>query len=162
MPTTIRAFEMTSPREPMRRAERVVESVPPGHALVRVAGCGVCHTDLSFWHDGVRTRHELPLTLGHEISGVVEAVGDGAALAGGSAVVVPAVMPCGACALCRAGRGNICAKQIFPGNDVHGGFATHVVVPAAGLCVVPGFAGDVNAPIGDSGVALAELSVLAD
>ena len=42
-------------------------------ALVKIAGCGVCHTDLSFWHYGVKTKKEVPLTLGHEISGVVVA-----------------------------------------------------------------------------------------
>jgi 6-hydroxycyclohex-1-ene-1-carbonyl-CoA dehydrogenase len=162
MTTGIRAYEMTSPKEPMRLVERSRESVPAGHVLVRVAGCGVCHTDLSFWHDGVRTRHALPLTLGHEISGVVEAAGDDVKRLVGAAVVVPAVIPCGTCDLCLAGRGNICAKQIFPGNDLHGGFATHVLVPAAGLCEVPGFTGDVSAPLGKSGVGLAELSVLAD
>jgi len=66
------------------------------------------------------------------------------------------------CAVCRDGRGNICSAQVFPGNDLHGGFATHVVVPARGLCRVPGFAGDAAAPLGRSGVSLAELAVLAD
>jgi 6-hydroxycyclohex-1-ene-1-carbonyl-CoA dehydrogenase len=153
---------MTAPKEPMRLVERTIDAVPAGHAVVRVAGCGVCHTDLAFWHDGVRTRHALPLTLGHEISGVVEAVGEGVTNHVGSAVVVPAVIPCGRCELCVAGRGNICAKQIFPGNDLHGGFATHVVVPANRLCVVPGFTGIAGSTIGRSGVGLAELAVLAD
>ncbi len=153
---------MTAPKESMRLVARDVTEVPPGHVVVRVAGCGVCHTDLSFWHDGVRTRHALPLTLGHEISGVVEETGAGAEALRGKAVVVPAVIPCGHCAACIDGRGNICPKQVFPGNDLHGGFATHVVVPADGLCVVPGFGGDANAPLGASGVGLAELSVLAD
>ncbi len=158
----ISAFEMTAPKEPMRRVEREVAEIPAGQVLVRVAGCGVCHTDLAFWHDGVRTRHALPLTLGHEISGVVEATGEGAAHLRGQAVVVPAVIPCGRCELCRDGRGNICPKQVFPGNDLHGGFATHVVVPADGLCRVPGFSGDASKPLGSSGVGLAELAVLAD
>ena len=42
--------------------------------VVEIAGCGVCHTDLGYYYDGVRTKHELPVTLGHEISGhVIEA-----------------------------------------------------------------------------------------
>jgi 6-hydroxycyclohex-1-ene-1-carbonyl-CoA dehydrogenase len=162
MTIRVRAFEMTAPREPMRLVERTIDAVPAGHAVVRVAGCGVCHTDLSFWHDGVRTRHALPLTLGHEISGVVEAAGEGASNLRGAAVVVPAVIPCGRCDVCLAGRGNICTKQVFPGNDLHGGFATHVVVPAEGLCIVPGFGGDADAVVGRSGVGLPELAVLAD
>ena len=50
----------------------------PGEVIVEVAGCGVCHTDLGFFYDGVPTRHPFPLTLGHEISGVVVAAGAGA------------------------------------------------------------------------------------
>ena len=161
MATTIRGFDLVEPKAPLVRSERVVDAIPARHVLLRVAGCGVCHTDLSF-HGGVRTRHALPLTLGHEIAGVVEAAGEGAQALVGKAVVVPAVMPCGECAVCRSGRGNICSKQVFPGNDDHGGFATHVVVPARELCIVPGYAGDPDALLGESGVGLRELSVLAD
>lgn len=108
----------------------------PGEALVEVAACGVCHTDLSFLDDGVPTRKALPLVLGHEVAGRVVAVcADIDGLVGRS-VVVPAVIPCGACGPCARGRGAICKKQVFPGNDVHGGFASHLVVPARGLCPV--------------------------
>lgn len=160
--TSLRAYEMTEPRASMRLVDREIDEVPAGQALVQVAGCGVCHTDVSFWHDGVRTRHPLPLTLGHEISGVVVAAGEDVRALVGTAVVVPAVIPCGRCEVCRRGRGNICPKQVFPGNDLHGGFATHVLVPAAGLCPVPAYRGDPEAPLGASGVALPELAVLAD
>jgi 6-hydroxycyclohex-1-ene-1-carbonyl-CoA dehydrogenase len=120
--------------------------------VVRVAGCGVCHTDIGFWRDGVATRQGLPLTLGHEISGVVESAG--AAYAGlvGREVIVPAVIPCGECELCRNGRGNVCREQVMPGNDMDGGFAEHVRVPGRGLCVVED----------RGGYELAELSVIAD
>jgi 6-hydroxycyclohex-1-ene-1-carbonyl-CoA dehydrogenase len=109
-------------------------SLGEGDALVEVAGCGLCHTDLSFLYGGVPTRKALPLTLGHEISGTVVAAGERAAHLVGKAVVVPAVMPCGACDLCRAGRGNACRNQVMPGNDIDGGFASHVVVPSRLLC----------------------------
>ncbi len=123
----------------------------------------MCHTDLGFLYDGVRTRHPLPLTLGHEISGTVVAAGAETTTAVGQAVVVPAVIPCGECDACEAGYGTVCKKQIMPGNDSHGGFATHVVVPDRGLCPVPGF--DPSHPqalLGDSDVDLAGLSVVAD
>ena len=160
--TTVRAFEMSAGGEPLRLVSRAAPDLGDGDVLVRVAGCGVCHTDLGFLFDGVRTRHALPLTLGHEISGVVEDAGAAATNWIGAAVVVPAVIPCGDCDVCQRGRGNICPTQVFPGNDLHGGFATHVVVPARGLCRVPGFTGDLDAALGESGVALADLSVLAD
>ncbi len=135
------------------------EEPGPGEVLVQVAGCGVCHTDLGFYYEGVRTRHPLPLTLGHEISGIVVEAGSGAEGWIGRSVVVPAVIPCEDCPACAAGHGSVCPKQIFPGNDVHGGFGAHVRVPARGLCPVPDLDDqDVNR----GGLDLAALSVIAD
>lgn len=140
-------------------AEQAEVAPEPGEVLVEVAGCGVCHTDLGFLHEGVPTRHELPLTLGHEISGRVVASGQGCEDWQGRCVVVPAVMPCGSCPACKAGRGSVCPDQVFPGNDVHGGFASHVCVPARGLCPVPDLEDPASNP---RGLGLADLSVVAD
>lgn len=125
-----------------------------GEVVVEVAGCGLCHTDIGFAYGGVPTRHPLPLVLGHEISGRVVDAGEHAAEWIGRSVIVPAVIPCGACEACRADRPTICRRQFMPGNDGHGGFATHVVVPARGLCAVPD-----PLPIG---ITLEMLSVVAD
>ena len=136
--TTVVRWVMTAQGEPCSRVEEPLAAPPAGEAVVQVAGCGVCHTDISFLHQGVPTRAALPLALGHEVSGVVTAVGDGVdATLVGKAVVVPAVMPCGTCALCQAGHRRICQAQVMPGNDRHGGFASHVAVPARWLCPVP-------------------------
>ena len=69
---------MTAPKAPMIR--EAFDPFPPGagDVVVEVAGCGVCHTDLGYFYDGVRTNHALPLVLGHEISGRVVAAGHGA------------------------------------------------------------------------------------
>jgi 6-hydroxycyclohex-1-ene-1-carbonyl-CoA dehydrogenase len=142
--------------EPLVEEAMTLEAPPPGAAWVEVAGCGVCHTDLGFLHDGVKTNHALPLALGHEISGRVVAAGAGAEPWLGRAVIVPAVIPCGACDACRRGKGTICAAQQMPGNDIHGGFATHVLVPARGLCPVD------EARLAGAGLTLADLSVVAD
>jgi len=146
---------------PLRRVERRVPAPGPEEALVRVAGCGVCHTDAGFLEAGVRTRHPLPLVLGHEISGYVEDAGGAFRALVGRAVVVPAVLPCGACPECRAGRPMTCAAQVMPGNDCDGGFASHVVVPARWLCPVPGAAGDPDAPLSGK-TTLRHLAVVAD
>jgi 6-hydroxycyclohex-1-ene-1-carbonyl-CoA dehydrogenase len=103
-------------------------------ALVKIAGCGVCHTDLSFWHYGVKTKLQPPLTLGHEISGTVI---KGPETLVGKNVIIPAVLPCGDCDLCKNGRSNICQNQLMPGNDFNGGFASHIKVPHQFLCIVP-------------------------
>lgn len=133
----IRAWVMTAQGEPCVVRGLPVPELAPGEALVEVAGCGVCHTDISFLYLGVPTRQPPPLVLGHEISGRVVAVGTGSdATLVGEPVLVPAVLPCGECTLCQAERRRICRHQVMPGNDRHGGFASHVVVPARYLCRV--------------------------
>lgn len=131
-------------------------TLDPGsdEVVVEVAGCGVCHTDIAFAYGDVPTRHALPLILGHEISGRVVAAGENAGAWLGRSVIVPAVIPCGACPACQAGRATICRQQFMPGNDGDGGFATHVLVPSRGLCDVP-------EPL-TSGLTLEMLSVVAD
>jgi 6-hydroxycyclohex-1-ene-1-carbonyl-CoA dehydrogenase len=122
-------------------------------ARVRVAGCGLCHTDISFYSGAVKTRHPLPLVLGHEIAGTVDAAGPDWAHLVGRDVLVPAVIPCGRCDLCRAGRDTACQSQVMPGNDHDGGMATHVLVSASSLVPIPA---------GRGGLSLAELAVIAD
>lgn len=124
--------------------------------VVAISGCGVCHTDIDYYYNGVRTTHPLPLTLGHEISGRVEAAGVCAEEWLGRAVIVPAVLPCGECDLCRRGKGTICRAQKMPGNHIHGGFATHIRVPATGLCEVN------ETKLHSAGLELADVSVVAD
>jgi 6-hydroxycyclohex-1-ene-1-carbonyl-CoA dehydrogenase len=133
--------------------ELVLAPLQRGEARVRVAGCGLCHTDVGFYTGPVRTKHDLPLVLGHEIAGVVEEVGGVSKELIGRQVLIPAVMPCGECDLCKAGRSLACQHQLMPGNDIPGGFATHIVVPANMLVPLPDDLGPHS---------LAELSVIAD
>ena len=128
------SWQMTAQDADFQLVESPLPEVGPHEAMVKIAGCGVCHTDLSFWHYGVKTKKELPLTLGHEISGTVVA---GPAEWLGKNVIIPAVLPCGECELCKKGRSNMCQKQLMPGNDFDGGFASHIRVPAQYLCNVP-------------------------
>ena len=135
--STINAWAMTAAGAPFERRTAPRRPPAPGEAVIEVAGCGVCHTDVSFLHHVVKTRAELPLVLGHEISGRVVEAGEGVETGWlGAPVVVPAVLPCGECELCRAGARTICRSQVMPGNDRDGGFASHVVVPARFLCRV--------------------------
>ncbi len=155
-------WEMNAPGSGLTRTR--VENFEPraDEAVVKVAGCGLCHTDLGFLYDGVRTRKAPPLALGHEISGEVVAVGERYPELLGKAVIVPAVTPCGDCEDCHEGRAAVCKRQIMPGNDVQGGFASHVIVPARGLCRVDVPGALEGRVLGKSGCTLAELSVIAD
>ena len=148
----MKAIRFTAVKEPLEIQE--VDMPRPGddQVVVQVAGCGVCHTDIGFWIDGVPTKKPLPLTLGHEISGTVVEAGSGYQSLVGREVIVPAVIPCGECDLCSQGRGNVCRRQMMPGNDIDGGFAEYVAVPGAGLCEVTD----------RTGYELSDLSVVAD
>jgi 6-hydroxycyclohex-1-ene-1-carbonyl-CoA dehydrogenase len=147
---------MTGAGKPFLPTEFEVDVLAPDEVLVEIAGCGVCHTDLGYYYDGVRTKHELPLALGHEISGRVIDAGRDALDWKGRAVIIPAVIPCGRCDACQRGKATICPNQKMPGNDIHGGFATHIVVPARGLCAVD------EQRLAAVGIDLADLSVIAD
>jgi 6-hydroxycyclohex-1-ene-1-carbonyl-CoA dehydrogenase len=139
--------------QPLERREFTIDCVADDETVIEVAGCGLCHTDLGFISGAVQTKHQLPLILGHEISGKVVAAGEQYAALIGKNVIVPAVLPCGECELCLAGRDNICQQQLMPGNDFHGGFASHIKVSAKFLCELPDDLGDFE---------LAQLSVVAD
>jgi len=147
---------MTSNEKPLEMVAFVPEEPGRCEVVVEIAGCGVCHTDLGYYFDGVRTNHPLPLTLGHEISGTVTRVGEGADEWLGQTVIVPAVMPCGECDACSRGKGTICPAQKMPGNDIQGGFASHVTVPTRGLCPVS------LDRLKAVGLELADVSVVAD
>jgi 6-hydroxycyclohex-1-ene-1-carbonyl-CoA dehydrogenase len=134
MSDTLKQWQMTKQDAPFELIEEALPVITQDEALIAIAGCGVCHTDLSFWHYGVKTKQELPLTLGHEISGTVI---DGPDHWVGKNVIIPAVLPCGECDLCKRGRSNICQSQLMPGNDFNGGFASHIKVPHKYLCEVP-------------------------
>jgi len=150
VPSKIKTWQMTEPGK-LARTEIDVPALQPGEVLVEVAGCGVCHTDLGYFYDGVPTVSKPPMTLGHEISGRVVA-GDSKWI--GKEVIVPAVMPCNKCPICASGRGNRCLAQKMPGNSmgIYGGFSSHIVVPAEDLCVVEN----------RGSIPLEQLSVVAD
>ncbi|MFH1137998.1 MAG: 6-hydroxycyclohex-1-ene-1-carbonyl-CoA dehydrogenase [Pseudomonadota bacterium] len=149
IPTTINTWRMVegpvfdpASKKPVRPGKLARTAIPmpalaEGDALVKVAGCGVCHTDLGYYFDGVPTVTKPPLTLGHEISGTVVAGPDRLV---GKNVIVPAVMPCNqpGCPICAMGRGNRCLAQKMPGNSlgVYGGFSDYIPVPAGDLCVI--------------------------
>lgn len=150
IPEWINTWQMSEPGK-LATTRIPMPEMQPGDVLVQIRGCGVCHTDLSYFYMGVPTVQKPPLSLGHEIAGVVVA-GEPAMI--GKEAIIPAVIPCGECELCRAGRGNRCLAQKMPGNSmgIYGGFSSHIVVPAQSLCV-----------IGDrKGTPLEHLAVIAD
>jgi len=137
IPDCIQTWQMSAPGA-LCRTNLAMPVLQPGEALVEIHGCGVCHTDLSYFYGDVKTLQKPPLTLGHEIAGVVVAVAEADSALLGREVIVPAVLPCHDCDICRMGRPNRCLAQKMPGNSlgIYGGFASHIPLPARDLCVV--------------------------
>nr|WP_228507341.1 alcohol dehydrogenase catalytic domain-containing protein [Plantibacter sp. VKM Ac-2880] len=119
----------------------VVETVAPvepgaGEAVVRVESCGLCGSDATMFAG----RHPVirpPIVPGHEIVGMVSAVGDGADELLGRRVAVLPQLGCGVCRQCRRGHARLCADMRLIGGQVDGGAADEVTVPAASLVIVP-------------------------
>ncbi|UCE87388.1 MAG: alcohol dehydrogenase catalytic domain-containing protein, partial [Deltaproteobacteria bacterium] len=116
--------------------ERVARPEPEAGAVrVRVRACGICGSDLHFFELGLLAPGTTP---GHEIAGVVDAVGPGVTTASpGDAVAVEPLRSCGACPACRAGRDSICREMQLHGFNLPGGFAEYVALPARRLFRLP-------------------------
>jgi L-iditol 2-dehydrogenase len=116
----------------------VAEPTPgPGQVLLEVAYAGICGTDLHIYLDEYKAAP--PVTLGHEVSATIAALGSGVERYQVGDRVVPETYfeVCGLCATCLAGRPNLCRSRRSIGTHVDGGFARYLVVPAERLHRVP-------------------------
>jgi len=105
--------------------------------LVDVQGAGICHSDIHY-RNGVSPVSELPITLGHEIAGVIAETGGAVeSVEKGDRVLVHYVISCGSCNYCRTGREHYCAKYQMIGKTVDGGLAEYVKVPARNVLKLP-------------------------
>jgi L-iditol 2-dehydrogenase len=111
--------------------------VPPGHVAVEVVGAGICGTDLHIVDGEYETV--TPVTIGHEVSGVVAEVGDGVddSWRGARVASETYYSTCGQCDYCRAGRPNLCPERRSIGTHVDGAFAPRLVVPESNLHRLP-------------------------
>ncbi len=137
-PTTMKSVAVTGPE----RLSVLTTPVPvpgPTQALIKVAYCGICGSDVPRYFDGA--VHAYPQVLGHEFSGTVEAVGaDVTNVRPGDRVAVAPLVPCHTCAQCEAGRPALCPSYSFVGSRQQGALADYVVVPAVNAVAV----GDLN------------------
>lgn len=137
--------------KPIQIEELPDPRVGPTDVLVRIAGAGVCHSDLHVIDGEVNVR-QRPITLGHENAGVVEAVGERVTdLKPGDGVAVFGAWGCGRCAQCERGEDNLCLQPTFPGVTVDGGWAEKLLVPhPRNLVKLDGLDPVVAAPLTDA------------
>ncbi|HEX9053039.1 MAG TPA: zinc-dependent alcohol dehydrogenase family protein [Anaeromyxobacter sp.] len=150
----MRAMVLRSQRAPLVPADLPVPRPGPGELRIRVAACGVCRTDLHV-ADGELTGPKLPLVLGHEIVGRVEALGPGVdRFRPGDRVGVPWLgWTCGVCPACTSGRENLCPRARFTGYQIDGGYAEAAVADARYAFPIPeGYSDAEAAPLRCAGL----------
>jgi propanol-preferring alcohol dehydrogenase len=151
----MRAAVVTHFDAPLELQEVPVPEPAYNEVLVKVASCGVCHTDLHAAHGDWPVKPTLPFIPGHEATGYVAAAGPGVTtLKEGDRVGVPWLhSACGQCEYCLSGWETLCPHQTNTGYSVDGGFAEYLVAPAAFAAPIPDQLGfDEAAPILCAGV----------
>ena len=135
----MRVVQVTRPKGPFEIVEREIPEPGPEHVRIKVEACGVCHSDV-FTKEGAWPGIQYPRVPGHEIAGIVDAIG--ASVAGWTAGQRVGVGwhggHCGHCDSCRRGDFVTCqvAPQV-PGIAYDGGYAEFVIVPAGALALIP-------------------------
>jgi D-arabinose 1-dehydrogenase-like Zn-dependent alcohol dehydrogenase len=134
----MRAIQVAKPGAPLELVMRDVPEPSAGHVRVRVQACGICHSD-SMTKEGHFPGINYPRVPGHEIVGLVDAVGDGVEhwKVGQRVGVGWQGGYCGTCAACRRGKFILCEKGQIPGISYDGGYADYTVVPAEALAAIP-------------------------
>lgn len=137
------AMVLRGPRQALAAERRPLPLPGPGEVRLRVRACAVCRTDLHL-QDGELPMARWPVVPGHEVVGVVDALGDGVhTLALGQRVGVPWLgRSCGHCRYCLGGQENLCDDPQFTGCTRDGGFAAYTVADAAFCVPLEGLSGD--------------------
>ncbi|WIK63829.1 galactitol-1-phosphate 5-dehydrogenase [Gleimia hominis] len=120
----------------IRLEEQPIPDIGPNDALLRVAACGVCGSDLDRMYK--KGPHKLPLICGHEFSAIVEKVGEDVnSVRPGDHVTVPPMIPCFECTPCAKGEYSLCENYDYYGSRRNGAYAEYVAGPATALLRVP-------------------------
>lgn len=133
----MRAIRMVGVGKPLEMFEIPVPEVGDRDVLVRIRAAGVCHSDVHYTA-GKSPVYPLPLTLGHEVAGVVEAVGKSThRIRVGDRVVLNYMITCGDCFYCNSGSEQFCTSGLMIGHYTDGGFADYIAVPERGVFILP-------------------------
>jgi propanol-preferring alcohol dehydrogenase len=133
----MRAVQLVEIGSPLQDAAVSLPDIGASEVLVRVAACGICHSD-AHYRAGISPIDSLPVTLGHEVAGRVETVGrDVHHVSSGDRVYVHYLVSCGCCDFCRRGHEQFCSKGQMIGKHRDGGYAEFIKVPGRNVFVLP-------------------------
>lgn len=134
----MRAIQVSRPNGPFELVEREIPEPKAGTVRVKVQACGICHSD-SFTKEGVFPNIQYPRVPGHEVAGIIDAVGPGV---NGWSVGQRVGIGwhgghCGYCEACRRGNFVLCSRGQVPGVTFDGGYAEYMIAPAEALALIP-------------------------
>ena len=133
----MKAVRLAQIGKPLEGADLPIPTLGPCDVLIRVAAAGICHSD-AHYRAGISQFENLPLTLGHEVAGRVEKIGDDVTnLQPGGRVCLHYLVHCGHCEYCRRGLEQFCIKVQMIGRHRDGGYAEFIKVPARNAFVLP-------------------------
>jgi propanol-preferring alcohol dehydrogenase len=133
----MKAVRLAQIGKPLEGADLPIPTLGPSDVLIRVAAAGICHSD-AHYRAGISQFENLPLTLGHEVAGRVEKIGDNVTnLQPGGRVCLHYLVHCGHCEYCRRGLEQFCIKVQMIGRHRDGGYAEFIKVPARNAFVLP-------------------------
>jgi propanol-preferring alcohol dehydrogenase len=133
----MKAVRLIQLGKPLEDSEVALPEIGPSEVLVRVAACGICHSD-AHYRAGISPIDSLPITLGHEVAGHLETVGREVHHVSPKArVYVHYLVSCGCCDFCRRGHEQFCSKGQMIGKHRDGGYAEFIKVPGRNVFVLP-------------------------
>jgi len=133
----MRAVRLVEPGEPLVLQEVEIPSIGPRDVLVRIKAAGICHSD-AHYRAGISPVRPLPMTLGHEVAGVVEDAGpEVARLRRGDRVCLHYMATCGDCEYCNRGQEQFCTSGRMIGKYRDGGYAEYIALPARSAFRLP-------------------------
>ncbi len=133
----MKAVRMVGVGKPLELHEVPIPEIGAGDILVRVRAAGICHSDVHY-RAGKSRVDPLPLTLGHEVAGIVEKIGtDVTQVKIGDRVCLHYNICCAACDACRSGDDQFCPKCLMIGHYTDGGYAQYIAVPARNAIPLP-------------------------
>lgn len=133
----MKAVRLVEPGRPLELQEVDIPAVGAKDMLVSVKAAGICHSD-AHYRAGLSPVHPLPLTLGHEVAGVVEQVGaEVDKFKKNDRVCLHYMVTCGDCAYCHQGHEQFCTSGKMLGKYRHGGYAEYICIPARSAFLLP-------------------------
>ncbi len=133
----MKAIRLVQVGQPLEQQDIPTPEVGPTDVLVRVKATGICHSD-AHYRAGTSRVDPLPMTLGHEVAGVVEQVGAHVShLKPGDRVCLHYMVTCGHCDYCNAGHEQFCTSGLMIGKYRDGGYAEYIGIPARSVFKLP-------------------------